>query len=183
MPPPLLLLLLLARSGALPQSDGAAAAAPDDGYRLLDGHYVGRVGCDDRGNFKGGQHPPGNLTLTECKAKCNEATTCRGLSFSRGFFHLRTKPPTTCILKRKCSGRVVTMKVCEPDDPVLGTGEKCTPRKSNVFNYMRVIPLEPVPVDKSADQTAAAAAATAAAQLRRTMSAQQRAPPQSMGLG
>ena len=43
---------------------------PDDGYRLLDGHYVGRVGCDHRGDLNTTQ-PIGNFSLRQCKERCN----------------------------------------------------------------------------------------------------------------
>ena len=35
---------------------------PDDGYRLLDGHYVGRVGCDHRGDMGRWLEFPGEET-------------------------------------------------------------------------------------------------------------------------
>ena len=57
---------------------------PDDGYRLLDGHYVGRVGCDRRGDLHSVAQPVGNLSLPECKARCDAQSACRGISFLRG---------------------------------------------------------------------------------------------------
>ena len=120
---------------------------PDDGYRLLDGHYVGRVGCDNRGDMDNALQPSGNLTLRECKERCNAHAACRGLSFYRNGFHrLRFRPASTCLLRRKCTGRVVTITVCEPG-AAIDSGADCTVRRSNVFNYMRVIPLQHMAAD------------------------------------
>ena len=46
-------LLLLLASGQV------CGERPDDGYRLLDGHYVGRVGCDRRGDLSDAPQPHG----------------------------------------------------------------------------------------------------------------------------
>ena len=118
--------------------------AADDGFRLLDGHYVGRVGCDHRGDFDRDDQPVGNVSLTECKARCSATNACHGLSFSRGKMHPATRPPTTCLLKRKCTGRVVTQLICEPDQAADSAAD-CRARASNVFNYMRVIALAHAP--------------------------------------
>ena len=114
---------------------------PDDGYRLLDGHYVGRIGCDNRGTIEAASQPTGNLTLPECKARCNANGSCRGLSYHRAGMHVKVNPPTNCLLKRKCVGRVDTKSVCEPD-ATFDSGPDCTLRRSNVFTYMRVVPLQ-----------------------------------------
>lgn len=122
---------------------------PDDGFRLLDGHYVGRVGCDHRGDYADDAHPVGNVSLLECKKRCAVLTACRGVSFQRDGFHRgRHGLPTNCLLKRKCTGRAVTITVCEPDgqQPL----QDCTPRRSNVFNYMRVLPLQEAPATTKA---------------------------------
>lgn len=69
----------------------------------------------------------------------------------------RGSPLTTCLLKRRCTGRVVTLTICEPDGqppPI-----DCTSRRSNTFNYIRVIPLHPAStLDTTADEDAMAAA-------------------------
>lgn len=132
------MLWLWASSAAVAEVD-----RPDDGFRLLDGHYVGRVGCDHRGDMEDTLQPSGNLSLAECKARCAALPACRGVSFERGRMHRLVRPPTTCLLKSKCSGRVVTITVCEPDG--LPLPQECTSRRSNTFNYIRVIPLAPAP--------------------------------------
>lgn len=133
--------------------------AADDGFRLLDGHYVGRVGCDHRGDLSNDAQPAGNISLTRCKALCNVLSSCRGLSFSRGKMHpampirsmlnasrknrkKRTAHtvPTTCLLKSRCTGRMVTQLICDPE-AAPSSATDCVPRRSNVFNYIRVIPL------------------------------------------
>ena len=133
----------------------------DDGYRLLDGHYVGRVGCDRRGDMRLEMQPLGNLTLKGCKQKCDAQPSCRGLSFQRGGMHPRFKPATTCVLKRRCSGRVVTIKVCEPDGMAQSTmAPDCIARRSNTFNYMRVIPLATAGSEGTKEEEAVSPATT-----------------------
>ena len=113
---------------------------PDDGYRLLDGHYVGRVGCDPRGRLRDVPQPVGNFSLPQCKAKCNSLEACLGISYHRSSMHRTMRPPSNCLLMRKCTGRVVTTAICEPD-PAIASDADYIARRSNVFNYMRVVPL------------------------------------------
>lgn len=140
----------------------ALAASPpdghvrDDGYRLMDGHFVGRVGCDHRGDVPIGQQPSGMLSLAECKRRCDSLggnisqlvdPSCRGFSFQRGGLHTHPGARSNCLLKRNCSGRVVpaSVSVCSPEEtPVLmkDGSPSCITRKVDTFNYMRIIPVE-----------------------------------------
>jgi hypothetical protein len=122
-----------------------APEVPDDGYRLLDGHFVGRVGCTSdvqKGDRSIESQPAGNLTLRACKARCDAVDACRGVSFRRGSMHRDLRPPSTCLLKHRCTGRAATTSVCEPDGIAIESGSKCIARRSNDFNYMRVVPLQ-----------------------------------------
>ena len=133
------------------------ATAGDDGFRLLDGHYVGRIGCDSRGNLPALQQPAGNISLAACKTRCMDLPECRGLSFQRGGVHRLSRPATTCLLKRKCTGRIVTIVICEPDGKQ--PPADCTSRRSNTFNYMRIIPLHAPGNQSSMEEAEEAAAA------------------------
>ena len=101
---------LLLALDVLLAATAAVLERQDDGFRLLDGHYVGRVGCDHRGDYGQDVHPAGNASLADCKTRCAALAACRGISFQRDGFH-RGHPglPTNCLLKRKCTGRVVTI--------------------------------------------------------------------------
>lgn len=132
---------------------GTHTAERGDAYRLLDGHYVGRVGCDHRGSLPLGMQRAGNLSLAECKAHCTATPVCKGFSYQRGGMHRSMRPPSTCLLKRKCTGRVDVRVICEPNGAAASAHSQpdCVARKSNVFNYMRVIPLEDAGLESGRD--------------------------------
>ena len=138
---PVMLMLVLDVCCALLATAADVLERPDDGFRLLDGHYVGRVGCDHRGDYAEATQPAGNISLSDCKIRCTALAACRGISFQRDGFHRGARGlRTNCLLKAKCTGRVVTVTVCEPDGQP--PEKDCTQRRSHVFNYMRVLPLE-----------------------------------------
>ena len=110
---PLMLMLVLDVCCALLATAADVLERPDDGFRLLDGHYVGRVGCDHRGDYAEATQPAGNISLSDCKIRCTALAACRGISFQRDGFHRGARGlRTNCLLKAKCTGRVVTVTVC-----------------------------------------------------------------------